>query len=178
MLLRTFAVAMLGIVLAGAPCVAQDSGGGNSPPSGPSNPPRPGPTPYGTPINFDTAKRAMAAAEAEAARNNWPVVVAILDSGGNLVMLHRLDNAQLSAIRIAQGKARTALEFRRPTKDLEDAVAAGSAGLRLLALTDVTPIEGGLPLLLDGKIIGAIGVSGGIAGQDAQIARAAADALK
>jgi uncharacterized protein GlcG (DUF336 family) len=110
-------------------------------------------------------------------QNNLSVTVAIVDSGGNLVMLHRMDNAQLSANRIAEGKARTALDFRRPTKDLEDAIAAGSAGLRLLAIADVTPIEGGLPLLADGKIVGAIGVSGGTAAQDAQIARAGADTL-
>ncbi len=181
MMSRMFAAALCGaLMLAASNAQAQQPGapaGGGNP--SPPNSTRPGgPPAYGPAIAFETAKRVMAAAEAEAARNNWYVVIAILDSGGNLVMLHRLDNAQLSAIRIAQGKARTALEFRRPTKDLEDAVAAGGAGLRLLALSEVTPIEGGLPLFADGKIVGAIGVSGGIAREDAQVARAGADALK
>src|SRR5678815_5913313 len=82
-------------------------------------------TPYGPPISIDAARTAMAAAEAEAVKNNWGVAIAIVDSGANLVMLHRLDNAQLSSVRIAEQKARTAAEFRRPTKVFEDAVAGG-----------------------------------------------------
>jgi glc operon protein GlcG len=89
-------------------------------------------TPYGEPISLAAAKKAMAAAEAEAAANDWGVSIAIVDSGGNLLMLHRLDNAQLSSIRLAEAKARTAVEFRRPTKALEDAVAGGGVGLRVL----------------------------------------------
>ena len=89
-------------------------------------------TPYGAPILLEAAKKSMAAAEAEAVQNNWSVAIAIVDSGGNLVMLQRLDNAQLSAVRIAEAKARTAVEFRRPTKVLEDAVAGGGIGLRVL----------------------------------------------
>src|SRR6478752_3689824 len=89
-------------------------------------------TPYGTPISCDMAKTAMAAAEAEAAKNQWAVAIAIVDSGANLVMLHRLDNAQLSSVRLAEEKARTAAEFRRPTKVFEDAVAGGGVGLRVL----------------------------------------------
>ena len=84
-------------------------------------------TPYGLPISFEVAKRATAAAEAEAIKNNWWVAIAVVDSGGNLVILHRLDNAQLSSGRIAEAKARTSVEFRRPTKALEDAVAGGAA---------------------------------------------------
>ena len=135
------------------------------------------PPPYGLAITIDAAKRVMAAAEAEAAKNNWPVSIAVLDSGGNIVMLHRLDNAQLAAIDLAIGKARTALNFRRPSKALEDAVAGGGAGLRLLAL-NITPIEGGFPIIVDGKIIGAVGVAGGLGAQDAQVAKAGADAAK
>jgi uncharacterized protein GlcG (DUF336 family) len=119
----------------------------------------------------------MAAAELEAAENTWQVAITILDSGGNLVMFHKIDNAQLSAISVSEGKARTALEFKRPSKDLDDAIARGGAGNRLLALKNITPIEGGLPILLDGKIIGAIGVSGAISAQDNQIAKAGVDAL-
>jgi uncharacterized protein GlcG (DUF336 family) len=133
--------------------------------------------PYGPPITLDQAKRAMAAAELEAAKNSWQVAITILDSGGNLIMFHRVDNAQLSATTVSEGKARTALEFKRPSKALDDAIAAGGAGMRLLALKAITPIEGGLPVIVDGKIIGAIGVSGSLSSQDAQVAKAGADAL-
>ena len=133
--------------------------------------------PYGPPIALDQAKRAMAAAELEAAKNSWTVAITILDSGGNLVMFHKIDNAQLSAVTVSEGKARTALQFKRPSKDLDDAIARGGAGNRLLALKDITPLEGGLPIIIDGKIIGAIGVSGAVSAQDAQVAKAGADAL-
>ncbi|HTP90137.1 MAG TPA: heme-binding protein [Xanthobacteraceae bacterium] len=133
--------------------------------------------PYGPPITLDQAKRAMAAAELEAAKNSWQVAITILDSGGNLVMFHKLDNAQLSAITVSEGKARTSLEFKRPSKALDDAIAAGGAGNRLLALKDITPLEGGQPIVVDGKIIGAIGVSGALSSQDAQTAKVGADAL-
>ena len=134
-------------------------------------------TPYGAPIDLAAAKKAMAAAEAEAARNNWGVAIAIVDSGANLVMLQRLDNAQLSSVRIAEAKARTAAEFRRPTKVFEDAVAAGGIGLRVLSF-DASVAEGGVPIVSGGKVIGAIGVSGVQSQQDAQVAQAGADALK
>ena len=133
--------------------------------------------PYGPPINLDQAKRAMAAAELEAAKNSLQVAITILDSGGNMVMFHKIDNAQLSAVTVSEGKARTALEFKRPSKDLDDAIARGGAGNRLLALKDITPLEGGMPIVLDGKIVGAIGVSGAVSAQDAQVAKAGADAL-
>jgi glc operon protein GlcG len=133
--------------------------------------------PYGPPIALDDAKRAMAAAELEAAKNSWQVAITILDSGGNLVIFHKIDNAQLSAIKTSEGKARTALNFKRPSKALDEAIAAGGAGLRLLAIKDITPLEGGLPIMIDGKIIGAIGVSGALSSQDAQVAKAGGDAL-
>ncbi len=133
--------------------------------------------PYGPAITLDQAKRVMAAAELEAAENTWQVAITILDSGGNLVMFQKVDNAQLSATGISEGKARTALEFKRPSKDLDDAIARGGGGNRLLALKDITPIEGGLPILLDGKIIGAIGVSGAVSAQDSQVAKAGIAAL-
>jgi uncharacterized protein GlcG (DUF336 family) len=134
-------------------------------------------TPYGPPISFDAAKRAMAAAEAEALGNRWGVAIAVVDSGANLVMLHRLDNAQLSSARIAEQKARSAVEFRRPTKALEDAVAGGGVGLRVLTF-GACVAEGGVPIVADGKIIGAIGVSGVASHQDAQVAGAGAAALR
>jgi len=137
-------------------------------------PPQP---PYGAPITLDQAKRVMAAAELEAAKNSWIVAITILDSGGNMVMFHKADNAQLSAITTSAGKARTALEFKLPSKALDDAIAAGGAGMRLLALKDITPLQGGLLILVDGKIAGAIGVSGALSAQDDQIAKAGADVL-
>ena len=133
--------------------------------------------PYGPPITLDQAKRAMAAAELEAAKNAWQVAITILDSGGNLVMFHKGDNTQLASITASEGKARTALTFKRPSKALDDAIAAGGAGLRLLAIKDITPLEGGIPVVVDGKIVGAIGVSGALSSQDAQVAKAGADAL-
>jgi glc operon protein GlcG len=134
-------------------------------------------TPYGAPISIDAAKTAMAAAEAEATKNNWGVAIAIVDSGANLVMLHRLDNAQLSSVRIAEQKARTAAEFRRPTKVFEDAVAGGGVGLRVLTF-GASVAEGGVPIVSGGRVVGAIGVSGVQSQQDAQVAQAGADAVK
>ena len=136
------------------------------------------PPPYGPPIGIENARKVMAAAEAEASKNNWAVVIAIIDSGGHVVMLHRADNVQLSSIDISQGKAKTALMFKRPTKVLDDAISSGGVGLRFLALKDIVPLEGGLPITVDNKIVGAIGVSGVLSAQDAQIARAGIDALK
>ena len=133
--------------------------------------------PYGAPIDIAAVKTAMAAAEACATRNKWGVAIAIVDSGANLVMLHRLDNAQLSSTRIAEQKARTAAEFRRPTKVFEDAVAGGGMGLRVLTF-GASVAEGGVPIVSGGKVIGAIGVSGVQSHQDAQVAQAEADAVK
>ena len=101
-------------------------------PSGTSQQPAPTP-PYGPPITLEQAKRVMAAAELEAAKNSWQVAVTILDSGGNMVMFHKLDNTQLASIGVSEGKANTALRFKRPSKALDDAIATGGAGLRLLA---------------------------------------------
>jgi uncharacterized protein GlcG (DUF336 family) len=137
----------------------------------------PAPPPYGPAITLDQAKRVMSAAELEATKNSWTVAITILDSGGNLVMFHKFDNAQLSAITTSEGKARTALEFKLPSKALDDAIAAGGAGMRLLALKDITPLQGGLLILADGKIVGAIGVSGALSAQDEQVAKTGADVL-
>jgi glc operon protein GlcG len=135
-----------------------------------------GPPAYGPAISLEQAKKAMVAAEAEAVKNNWSVAIFIVDSGGHQVMMQRLPNTQIASIDIAHGKATSANNFRRPSKALEDAVAGGGAGLRLLALKNVTPLEGGELILQDGKIIGAIGVSGVTSAQDAQVARAGAAA--
>jgi len=133
--------------------------------------------PYGPAITLDQAKRVMAAAELEAAKNSWQVAITVIDSGGNLVMFHKIDNAQLASATVSEGKARTALQFKRPSKALDDAIAAGGAGMRLLALKDITPLEGGVLVVVGGRIIGAIGVSGALSSQDAQVAKTGADAL-
>ncbi|MBI3897222.1 MAG: heme-binding protein [Gammaproteobacteria bacterium] len=130
---------------------------------------------YGAPISLTAAKKVMAAAEAEAARHHWPMVIAIVDSSSHLVMLHKLDQAQYGSVEIAQAKAETALKFRRPTKVFEDALAAGS--VRVLSMANVAALEGGIPLLANGEVIGAIGVSGMHSSQDAQVAQAGAEAL-
>jgi glc operon protein GlcG len=141
----------------------------------PSPPPT---TPYGPPITLEAAKKVMAAAEAEAVKNKWGMAIAILDSTGHMVMLQKLDNTQYGSILVAEDKARSALDFRRPTKVFEDLVAQGGLGMRTLALRGASPLEGGLPIIVDGKIIGAIGVSGATAVQDGQVAKAGADAAK
>lgn len=135
-------------------------------------------TPYGAPMNLETAKKAMAASEAEAKKNNWAVAIAIIDSTGHLLMFQKLDNTQHGSIGVAIDKAQTAVDFRRPSKVFEDGLAAGGAGLRILAIKGVSPLEGGVPVIVDGKLVGAIGVSGVTSQQDAQIARAGADAAK
>jgi len=144
-------------------------------PAGAQQPPPPPTTPYGPPIGLEAAKKAMAAAEAEAVKNNWPMAIVILDSTGHIVMLHRLDNTQYGSIRVAEDKAHTALDFRRPSKVFEDLVAQGGIGMRTLGLRGATPLEGGVPIIADSKIIGAVGVSGATAQQDGQVAKIGAD---
>ena len=139
---------------------------------------QPPPPPYGAPISLEAAKKAMAAAEAEAAKNNWPVAIAIVDTTGSLVMLVKRDSTQTASVAIAEGKARTAMDFRRPTKAFQDTIAAGGGGLRLLALSNFTPLEGGVPIIVDGKIVGGIGVSGVASENDAIVAIAGANAAK
>lgn len=136
------------------------------------------PNPYGAPIGVEDAKKAAAAALAEARKNNWTMAVAVTDIGGDLVYFEKMDGTQTGSVRVALGKARSAVLFKRPTKVWEDLVAAGGAGLRILGLEGAVPIEGGLPLLMDGKIVGAIGVSGGTAQQDGVAAKAGADTPK
>ena len=138
----------------------------------------PPPPAYGPPITLEQAKKVMAGAEAESKKNSWGMVIIILDSGGHMVMMQRLDGSPLGSIEVARDKAWSAVAFRRPTKAFEDAVSQGGANLRLLRLTGASPIEGGIPLMADGKIIGSIGVSGGTAPQDGQVAKAGVDALK
>jgi glc operon protein GlcG len=135
------------------------------------------PNPYGAPISLENAKKAAAPALAEAVKNNWAMAVAIVDLSGNLVYYEKMDATQLGSANIAIEKARTAAAFKRPTKTFEEALAKGGDGMRVLRVPGAIPIEGGLPLLVDGKIAGAIGVSGGQPAQDGQCAKAAVDAL-
>jgi uncharacterized protein GlcG (DUF336 family) len=126
-------------------------------------------------LTLEMAKKVAAKAAAEATKNNWPVVIAILDDGANLVYLEKIDGTQIGSIDVAQAKAQTAIKFKRPTKVFEDGVAGGRNVL--LALPGVIPVEGGLPLMVNGTPIGAIGVSGVTSAQDGQIAAAGVTAL-
>jgi len=125
-------------------------------------------------LTLEAAKKLAAAAEEEAVKNKWNIVIAIVDDGGNLLYLQRLDGTQTGSIEVALQKARTAVHFKRPSKALEDAVTGGRTVVLALG---AMPIEGGLPLMVDDKLIGAIGVSGVTAQQDGQVAKAGADAL-
>jgi len=136
------------------------------------------PNPYGLSIPVEDAKKAAALSLAEARKNNWMVAVAVVDPSGNLVYYEKMDNTQLGSANISIDKARSATLFKRPTKAFQDALAAGGDGLRILRLQGATPVEGGFPLVSDGKIVGAIGVSGATSAQDAQCAKAGADAFK
>jgi len=136
------------------------------------------PNPYGVAISLENAKKAAEPALAEAAKNNWRVAVAIVGPAGTLIYYEKMDNTQLGSTEVAIDKARTAALFKRPTKAFQDALAAGGEGLRILTLKGVVAAEGGIPLVMDGKIVGAIGVSGATSAQDAQCAKAGADTIK
>ena len=125
-------------------------------------------------LTLEDVKRVVTAAEAEAQRHDWNVVIAVVDDGGHLMYLQR-EKVQLGSIDVAISKARTALMFRRPSRFWEDTVAAGRQGY--LTLKDMLPIEGGIPLQYNGEIVGAIGISGVKSSEDGQIAQAGADAL-
>ncbi len=129
--------------------------------------------PYSNALTLDMAKKCVAAAEAESKKNSWNMAIAVVDDGGHLVAFSKMDNTQIGSIRIAIDKAKTANNFRRPSKALEDALAGGR--MAILGLPGATPLDGGLPLTLDGKIMGAVGVSGELGGQDAQVAKACVD---
>jgi uncharacterized protein GlcG (DUF336 family) len=133
--------------------------------------------PYGLSIDIANAKKAAAAAVAEARKNNWTMAVAIVDTGGFGVYFERMDGTQTGSADIAFDKARSAVMFRRPTKVFEDGLAAGGAGLRFLSLRGAIPVAGGIPIIADGKIIGAIGASGGTNVQDEATAQAGANTI-
>jgi len=145
---------------------------GQTPPSAPAN------VPYGNSITADAAKKIAAAAIAEARKNNWAMAVAVVDTGGYLVYFERMQDTQLGSVEIAMEKAKSAALFRRPTKSFQDTLAAGGEGLRILGLKGAVPVEGGIPLIVDGKVIGAVGASGGSSDQDGRTAQAGAAAMK
>jgi len=126
-------------------------------------------------ITLELAKNIAAAAEKSAAANKWTMVITILDDGGNLILLQRMDDTQVGSVEVAIQKARSAIFFKRPTKVFEDAVAGGRTAI--LKLPNALPVEGGVPITVEGKIIGAIGVSGGTSAQDGQVAQAGLEAL-
>ncbi len=127
---------------------------------------------YGASITLDQARKISAAAQAEAQRNGWLMVVSIMDPGGHLVLLERMDHGQFGSVQVAQDKARSAVAFRRPTKAFHDMVAAGGDGVRMLVMSGAVPIDGGLPIMLGNVVIGGIGISGGNSAQDGQVAQA------
>ena len=133
---------------------------------------------YGPSITLEQAKKMMAAAQAEAVKNKWPVAIAILDTSGMLVAYEKMDDTPTASVDVAIDKGRSAVIFRRPTKVFEDIVASGPGGARILGLKGAVPIEGGLPIVVNGKVIGGIGVSGVTSPQDGVVAKAGTDALK
>jgi len=158
-------------LIAGAPAYAQ------TPPPAQVPETMPFDIPYGTPIGIGLAKQVAAAAVAEMGHHpNWKMAVAVVDPSGELVYFEKADGTQIASVRIAQEKARVAAQFRRPSKVFADAVASG-AGVGVLSL-GVVASEGGIPLVEQGKLVGAIGVSGGIATQDGAVAKAGAEVVK
>ena len=136
------------------------------------------PNPYGPPITLENARKAAAAAMAEARKNNWNMAVAVVDPAGVLVYYEKMDNTQNGSANVAIAKARSAALFKRPTKAFQDALASGGAGMRVMALEGAVPVEGGVPILSGDKIIGAIGLSGANSDQDGLCAKAGAETAK
>jgi glc operon protein GlcG len=132
---------------------------------------------YGPPITAELAKKVAAPALAEARKHDWTMAVAVVDPAGDLVYFERMDDVQAGSTQVAVAKARSAARFKRPTKAFQDALAAGGEGLRILALEGAVPVDGGVPLVVEGTIVGAIGLSGGTSQQDGQCAQAGANAL-
>ncbi len=133
---------------------------------------------YGPSITADVAKTVAAAAVAEAQKNSWTMAVAVVDTAGELVYFEKMDDTQIGSINIAIAKARSAVWFKRTTKVLQEVLAAGGDGLRVLGMQGAVPIEGGIPLTVGGKIVGGIGTSGGAPQQDGVAATAGAAVLK
>jgi uncharacterized protein GlcG (DUF336 family) len=159
MTMRRFALTLL-VAVAAAPAFAQM------------------PNPYGASISLENARKLAALSVAEAGKNGWKMAIAVVDIAGDLVYFEKMDGTQVASVNIAQDKARSSVRFKRPTKAMQDVLAGGGAGVRFLALQGAVPVEGGLPIVMDGKIVGAIGASGGTSEQDGQAAKAGADSVK
>jgi len=136
------------------------------------------PKSYGPPIGLESARKVAAVALAEAAKNNWYMAVAVVDPSGTLVYYEKMDNTQTGSASVAIDKARTAALFKRPSKVFQDLVAGGGPGMRILGLQGAVPIEGGIPLMVNDQIVGAIGVSGDSSDHDGLCAQAAVNSLK
>lgn len=133
--------------------------------------------PYGPSITLEQARKVASAALAPAHANGWTMAIAIVDPGGYLVYFEKMDQTQVGSVVVAQNKARSAAIFKRPTKVFQDRLAGGGAGLLVLRLKDAIPVEGGVPIIVDGKLVGALGVSGGSSAEDEVCAEAGASAL-
>src|SRR5437016_5051976 len=168
------------LILLSASLVALGASAQQNPPHNPA-PAAPAPNNYATPIGqsigVDAAKKAAAAASAEARKNGWFMAIAVVDPAGTLVYFEKADTTQLGSAPVAVGKARSAALYKRPTKAFQDGLEKGGANLRILALEGAVPVDGGVPLLVDGKLVGALGVSGDLAEHDGQCANAGAAAL-
>lgn len=170
------------LALIGTPALAQ-----NSQPPMPASPPQapaggtpekvPFSPPYGVPIANEQARTILAAAEAEAKKRGWPMSIAVVDTHGDLVHFTRMDGAMLASVQVAQNKARTSAHWRRETRVFFNAYASGANYVGTLD-PDLVAAPGGVPLISDGKLIGAVGCSGGTGDQDAMVCQSAADALK
>ncbi len=132
---------------------------------------------YGPSITLETARKAAAAAIAEVRKNNWTMAVAVVDPAGDLVYFEKMDDTQLASVVVCQDKARCSARFKRPTKAFQDMLASGGEGVRVLRIKGAVPVEGGLPITIGGKVVGAIGLSGGTSAQDGQCAKAGVDAV-
>ena len=135
------------------------------------------PAPYGPPVSVETAKRAASFAIGEAHKNGWTMAVAVVDPSGTLVYYEKMDNTQNGSATVAIEKARSAALFKRPTKAFQDALAAGGGGMRVLRVEGAVPLEGGVPIFIEGRIVGAIGMSGDSSEHDGQCAQAGADSV-
>ena len=166
MTLKTLAAASALALLATIPAAAQQPAAAPPPPS------------YGSSMSLDQAKKAVAAAEAEANKNGWKMAISAVSIGGNLIHFTKIDDTQIASIQISQHKAKAAATFRRPTKAFQDGLSATPPNLFLLTLDGVIASEGGIPIVMNGKIVGAIGCSGGTGAQDGQTCQAGVDALK
>jgi len=167
---------MRALIALAAACAALTVGTAYAQQPAPAPAPAAAPLPYGEPLNLDQARKAADAAMAEAKKNNWFMAISVVGPSGDLVLFQKMDNTQYGSVTIAQRKARAAAIFRRATKTFEDRI--GSGGVALVTLDGVIGSEGGIPIVVGGKLVGAMGCSGGTGQQDGVACQAGVDALK